>query len=149
MANLFTPDPKGALGPEDYNYFLARRRQVNDTYSLGDSQNRYQRQIADLGYNQQRQGLVQRFAQQRRALPGGYARRGMLNSGIYQRGRSDFMQNRDTQLGNLDQQYGLGQFGFDMAGTQLEQTRRSALDDLESQEVARRAALAAALRAVQ
>lgn len=146
MPSLFNADPRGQLNPEDYNYFLTKRRQINDTLGLGTAQTQYQRNTSRLGHNQRRQQLVQQFSRVGERLPGRFARRGLLNSGLYHKGVAEHLRDRDASLANLDQDFNQQLYGLDLADTQLEAVRRSALDDIEAQEAARRAAIAAMIR---
>ena len=137
------------LSPEDINYFATGRRRVNDTYNLGQAQGNYQRDVAAGAFGRAQGNLLSQYAKMRDRLPYGYARRGMLNSGIYQKGLADFAQDKNRAIGDLAGSYAEQTAGFDLAQRQLAQVRQSSLMDLDEQEQSRIAATAAALRAAR
>lgn len=137
------------LSPEDINYFSTGRRRVNDTYNLGQAQGVYQRDVAAGNFGRSQRNLLSQYSKMRDRLPYGYAKRGMLNSGIYQKGIADFAQQKNQAIGDLGAQYGEQMAGFDLAQRQLGGVRSSALMDLDEQEQSRIAATAAALRAAR
>lgn len=90
---------------------------------------------------QRRQGLssaVRRFYQARQQLPGSFAARGMLNSGMYQQGIKDFNTERATSLRDLQQgfQYRLGE--NTIAGRQAGVTQQMSLADADAETAAKR-----------
>lgn len=137
------------LNPEDFNYFRQARRRVDQTYQLGLGQNQYQREVVGNAYGRQRADLVRRFGQMRDRIPGSFARRGMLNSGMHQKAWADFASDRARSYDDLRAQRDDQLAGLTLARNQMESTRRWAVDDLEEQETARLAAIAATLRAAQ
>lgn len=146
MVMAFSADPKNQLNPEDFNWFASSRRRVNDTFNLGQAQNQYQQSI--LG-NQFARGLgdtTRQFARMREKMPWAAARRGLMNSGIWTKQLADFGVDKNAAVANLTGQFNDQKFGLQLAGQQLGQVRQSALLDLDDQEAARRAAIAAALR---
>ena len=138
------------LNPEDINYFSTQRRRVKTTYDLGAAQNQYQRNLSNTQYAQSVGDLTNRYDQMRQRLPGSYAKRGLFNSGIYQRGLQDFQQNKLRDFGNLAQMQQQRLAGFTMTDEQLArmyQETGGAGGDIDMAEAARKAAVEALLAA--
>lgn len=140
-------DPKGLLNPDDYTHYQVQRRRINDTYNLGLPQNKWQRSLVRNEYARDKGDLSRQFAEMREQLPGGYAGRGLLNSGIYHRGLADLAGDRSRAFGRLRGGFEDQTFGLDLARQQLGQVRTNARSDIDDMEAARRAAVAASLRA--
>ena len=134
------------LSPDEVNALQTRRRQVNTTYGLGMAQNRFQMGRTRRECNRGRQDLKFQFGRARRELPGAYAAGGLMNSGIYQRGLTDFNVEKTRALGNLRGQFQDEMGGLRLASRQLDRVRQSSLNDIASQRAARRQALASSLR---
>lgn len=135
------------LNPEELNYYSTRRRQITDTYNLGQAQNTYQQ--GALGRDEQRQigDLAYQYGQMRDKAPWGYARRGLLNSGIYQKGLTDLAQSGYVRpLNNITGQYQDQLGALQLAQQQLGTIQTGALSDVDEAEKARIAAVAATLR---
>lgn len=135
------------LNPEDFNWFRTERRRVNNNYALGASQNQYAQETAANAYGRDRGSLVQKYAQMREGLPGGYANRGLLNSGVWQKAQTDFATQQDQALTDQQGAYQDQLGGLKLGMGQLETSRTNGLNDLTDQETARRAQIAAMLRA--
>lgn len=141
------PAQTGDFNPEDWNYFRQSRRRIDDAYMLALPQNQWEARSQANQFQRAKGDMAEQFARQRVQLPQQFAGRGLLNSGIYQDALSKFGANRSRATANLRQQYEEQRFGTDLARQQLEQTRGNALEDIEWQEAARRAAIAATIRA--
>lgn len=134
------------ISPAESTAYENRRRRARDTYEGGLAALESQR-----GDVMAKQGLdtaqfTRNWDQSRNRLPGGYARRGLLNSGIYKRGLEQYAQARQqasSQLG-LRYQAMLNQMNQQQmaAGLQFNNT----MGDLYDQEAMRRAEIAAALK---
>lgn len=138
-------DPAGQLNPEDYNFFRQSKRRVKDSYFLGLEQNDYQKGVLGAGYTRNVADLTRKFSEMRKGLPGGFAKRGMLNSGAYQRSVADFNTQRNTTMQNTEAQNAEQIWGLALARNQLESVKTNAEFDIDEQERARRAAIAAAI----
>jgi hypothetical protein len=136
----------GYLNVEDDTYFRQGKRRVKDTYLLGLNQNQYQRDTVRNAYGRQRGDLVQQYAQLRDRIPGSFAARGMLNSGMQEKAWRDFKDQRQNAYANLAGQRDDQLSGLTLARNQLASTRAGTLDDLEEQRTARLAAVASTLR---
>ena len=134
------------LSPEDINYFDTARRRLGLNYQQGSAQNAYQQGVLGQQQASGLDALNNRYNQLRNQLPGGYAQRGLLNSGIYQQGLQQYAQNRQTDLNNVQQQYQQQLGGLQLGQQQLDQQNTGGLGDIEAQQAARRQAIAAALR---
>lgn len=135
------------LNPEELNYYRTRKRQITDTHNLGQAQNAYQQ--GALGREQERSvgNLAYQYGQMRDKAPWGYAARGLLNSGIYQKGLTDLAQGAYIRpLNDLQAQYQDQLGGLQLASQQLGQIQAGALSDVDEAERARIAAVAASLR---
>jgi hypothetical protein len=128
------------FGPEVAAYFSTTRRRVNDTHQMGLSQNQFQREGVKNAYGRSRANLVRQYAQLANRLPGAYNRRGLLNSGIYQRAQADFSKDRQRSYADLLGQRNdqLGQLF--VSDLMLNQTRSGAISDLDELQEARRQA---------
>lgn len=146
MANTpsFRPDP-GGLDPAQVNYLATARRRIRDTYALQRTQNAYQTRVLRGQYARGKGDLTRQFYQGRQQLPAPYAQGGLLNSGLYQLGLSRFGEERRAAFGNLSGEYNDELRGLRLASRQLGQVKRQGLRDIESEEAARRAALASSL----
>lgn len=136
------------IDPVEQEAWDNRRRRATDAYQGQKATFAFQR-----GNIQQNEGLdtnslTRRFDQMRRRLPGGYARRGLLNSGIYGRGLQEYGLDRQSAFTNLAAKYQqmLGQIGQDeqMAGINY----NNAVGDINDAERVRRAQIAAALQGI-
>lgn len=141
MANV--TDPEGAA------YYAIARRRIGDTYQTQAQQNAYQYQLSQLGYSQKLKALQDRFNQGYDRFPGSFARRGVMDSGIYTHALQQMMGNYGTSLGNLSSQQALANQGFDLTNQQLNTVNANSMADIAQQEEARRQAIAAALTAAQ
>lgn len=139
-------DPQSIL---DNDYYRSARRRVNDTYGMGVSQNTQQQSQLRNTFGRQKGDLVRQFADMRERLPGSFAGRGMLNSGMYQHALTQFGDRRAQSFADLGQQQTDGLAGLQLARDQMEWTRGATLGDLEEQQAARRRAIAASLQAAQ
>jgi hypothetical protein len=137
------------IDPVEQESWDNRRRRATDSYQHERSQFAFQR-----GNVQQNQGLdtnklARQFDQMRERLPGGYARRGLLNSGIYKRGLTNYGLERQSAFGDLASKYQqmLGQLSMDEFGSGI--TYGNTIGDINDAERVRRAQIAAALQGIQ
>lgn len=138
------------LNPEDFNYFRTKKRQVNTTYDLGAAQNTYQSAAAGNQYTRNVGDLAAAYGKAVEKLPWSYGARGLLNSGIYQKGAYDLAtEGWIRPFANMAGQYQDVQGGFQLAGQQLGRIKGEGLADISDAEQARLAMeqIAAAIRA--
>lgn len=138
MANL--------LDPASVAQFSNMRRSAALQYGSGLATNQYQRSALDQNNTFNTQQLTRQFDQTRNRLPGNYARRGLLTSGIYAQGLQDYGQNRldafQKQLMGYQQAAG----GYDQNQRNLESGYAGSIADIAAQEQQRQAEIAAQLR---
>lgn len=135
------------LNPDELNYYRTRKRQVTDTYNLGQAQNTYQQ--GALGRQQERSvgNLAYQYGQMRDKLPWGFGARGLLNSGIYQKSLTDLAEGAYLRpLNQMTAEYQDQLGALQLAQQQLGQVQAGALSDVDEAERARIAAVAASLR---
>lgn len=144
--SYYSDEGRGDLTPDDYGYFQVARRRVTDTHGLNTFQNIYQADSLTKQRDISRQDLMRQFDRNRRKFSGGYAKGGIMNSGIYARHLADLYSDRDYGLNRIESQYAQQLAGLRLAQQQLDATKDNSLSDIDTQEAARRAAVAAALR---
>lgn len=134
------------LSPFDIASFRTRRTALRNDYRRGVAANNLAMGDATAQYNNDYQGLLQNYTTQRNQLPGSYANRGLLNSGIYREGLGQHYADRATGFGNLNMglQSQLGQ--LNLQRLQLAQALRGGLSQVTADQLAARAQLAATLR---
>lgn len=141
-----------AISPFEELQFQNRADDLRQQTGSQLAQNQYQydmlknRRTRDLGnlsgqYNNPYTGLWQR-------LPGGFAQRGLLKSGIYNQARTELAIQQQRDLSDLELGYG-EQFGqLDLNRKQSESQLASGLGRIEAERNAARAAAAAHIRSV-
>lgn len=137
------------LGPEDLAYFASAGNRINDTYGYGIAQNQYAQDVLGQTHGRNLEDLQRQYGIMRDKLPGGYAARGLLNSGIYASGLQQFGQLQQDALARLMLEFQQQQGGYGLERSQLEDVRSKALADIESQKAARLQAIAAAINGVR
>lgn len=136
------------LSPVDLAAYDQQRQAASSTYGSGLAQLQYQRGVAGQNYGNTQYNLAHQYSLQRAALPGGYARRGLLNSGIYGNALSeaDQSQSRALSQASLGYQQQLGGYGINEQN--LGSTYTNALANIGAAESARRQELAAQLQGI-
>jgi hypothetical protein len=105
--------------PPSYN-FDPDKRVMDYGYGLNDIQNardRLGRQDTLGKFN-----IKKNFQQKARALPGAFNKRGMMDSGLYQRGREMQAADKELQLGSLEANRLEAQTQLDQQRQQLEES---------------------------
>lgn len=134
------------LDPEEVNYFQTRRRNARTAYSRGLARNVFDRGQLDLTQSRGREDMIRAFDQARERLPGGFAGRGLLNSGIYQAKLGEYGADRIRTSSRFEQD-ALGQRNqLQLGADDLDAIYNSANEDIGLQEAARRQNIAAQLR---
>lgn len=137
------------MGATDIAQFQAQRDQLKDSYQQQRAAMDYQQGIADQNYGTQRTTLLRQFDQMRERLPYRYNARGVMNSGIYSQGLQDYANDRVRQINNFELGRQQQQGGFALQRNQLENQYQSGLSGVDQLEKARRAQVAAQIKAVQ
>lgn len=141
-------DASGQLLPTELQYWNAAKQRVNRAYDMGTGQNKHDRGLAQYQYDWDRQDMLKRLADQRNAIPGQFNRRGMMNSGLYQRGLADYTRDSTRSTQRLDTAHYLRQAGFNLVDNQLKRIRDESLTDITDQQAALRELRATTLRSV-
>lgn len=139
-------DPSLQLGPTDLLAYANNRRTATSQYGQGQAQLQYQRALGQQNYGNSQYDLGRQYDQQREQLPGGFAHRGLLNSGIYGAALQNYGTNRVNAFNRLGQGYASQQGQYDAQGRNLEQNYQDALANIASQEQAQRDSIAAQLK---
>lgn len=136
------------LSPWEIAAYQSRTDQTGTNYQNFLAQDAYKR--AQLGiYDQRnRDRLGQQFDQARNKLPGGFARRGLMNSGIYKQALENYGTARSQAFGDLDLNYTSQLGGFDVEKQGQTGTYNTSLAGIEAEKAARRSQLATELRNV-
>jgi hypothetical protein len=140
MANYFSPSP------EELAQYRQIRRNARSTYDLGQAQLNFDRSSAQGQYSDQLAKTQRGVFKSRQNLPGQFARRGLINSGIYGGAVNQFNQSAQQQYSDLyqNQQRQLGQ--YDVQQGSLNRNLYEGTLNANDAEAARRASIAAALR---
>lgn len=134
------------LNPNETFWFRNREDQAQRQFRYGQKQNAYERELSRTQGQWDREDLIRQFTQQRQQLPQGYTQRGLMNSGVYQRGLGEWGSNKLRSLGRQSAAQGMKMQGYDIADVQLTDIRNKALDDLRNQRIAYEQTLASILR---
>lgn len=138
----------GYLNPEDEALFNSQANALRATYGRQLAKNTYAQSVLGQNHDVGRERLTQSWDARRSALPGSYARGGLLHSGIYQNGLQAYAQQRMNAFGDLDRNYYQQLGGLNQNLMDYESNLNSGLDLVESQRQARRANLASQLRGI-
>ena len=134
------------LDPESVNSFETSRRRVRTTYGQGLAQNTFQKGRLDQAAGRGRFDLMKRFDAMRNKMPGGFAKRGLLNSGIYQESLANYGADRLTATNRFEEDTLGAQNQLQLGANQLDELYKDALTDIDGQESARRQGIAASLK---
>lgn len=136
------------LSPEEINAYQSRTDYTNTTAMRGLGRLDYQRGIADQDFARGQTKMAYQWDKQFKGLGGGYAKRGLLRSGAYQRRLGDYAYDRgqaqdDYRLGNQRQNE-----GFNNQQQDIELMQGMSLSQVDRERQARQATLASQLRSV-
>lgn len=118
-------------------------------YSQGLAGIQFQQGNAQQNYGISRDNLVRQFDQMREKLPFQYNARGLMNSGVFKQGLADYADNRVRGLNQFDTQHQQNMAGFGLQRQNLEGTWKQQQENIKRAEEARRAQVAAQIKAVQ
>ena len=127
-------------------WFANRADQARRNYGYNKAQNDYERGLARTQAGWDRADLVRQFSRQRQALPANYNRRGVMNSGIWNKALADWTTDKTRALTRQTAAADMKQQGYDLADYQLADIKRKALDDLAAQRTAYEQTIASILR---
>ena len=136
------------LTPEDYQLYATKASNLRSNYQRTLAQNAWERGQASSEYNTARTGLTTQFDRQRFQLPGQFVGRGLLDSGIYQQGLSDYASDRTNAFQALST-------GYARKKGEISQSSQNALTGMntglalnEAEKQAKRAQLASQIRSI-
>lgn len=134
------------IDPVEQASWDSQRTRANDKYKFGQAQSAFQRSSGQANFGLATGNLARRFDQMRESLPGRYMARGLANSGIYGRGLQRHGEDRQSASNDLFTQYQqmLGQIGLQDQANTIDWS--NSISGVNSQEMARRAQIAAALK---
>lgn len=134
------------LDPSQIANYAAQRGRLQTTYGSNTAMLNWQRQNTvrdhDLNWAEQTQKWDQGAAQ----IPGAFSQRGMLGSGMMKRAKRQFTQSRQSEFGQLANQYNDAKSGYDMQQTNYNNAYWNDMQDSGNQEYMARAGIAANLR---
>mgnify|MGYP007125156356 CR=1 FL=1 len=134
------------MSPEEINMYQVRRQQADTAFGRGRANLDFQRGIQGQDYGIGNARIARSWDQAFRQLPSSFARRGILRSGIYNQGFGDYKTNRENADFDWNLQNNRRMGGFQNQQDDLEAVRTMQNQQIDSQENARRASLAATLR---
>lgn len=133
------------LNLNEKNWFNQRRNSAIWNYGYGKTQNDYERKLSGTQQGWQRADLIKQFTDARQKLPNQFNRRGIMNSGIYQKALGDFAADRTQALTRQNTGAGLKNQGYDIANSQLGLIKARTLSELEAQKADYRKSLSAGI----
>jgi hypothetical protein len=134
------------MSPEEINVYQTRRQQADTAYGRSRANIDYSRSIAGVDYGLAKSRGTRSWDKAYKGLPSNYARRGILRSGIYNKGYKDYLTSRenaetDLTMGNrrqMDQ--------YERQNADLELVRNMTQQQIEAERLAAEASLASRLR---
>lgn len=139
----------GQLDPAEIAMYSNRRRAVTSQWGNQQAQIKFNR-ANTLGSKGRAFGdLARQYGQMRERLPGQFIQRGLQNSGLFKGGLQDYARQRAAATGDLTARFQELVGNQDLAWAQGADTYANQTLDINDQEQARRAQVAAALRGLQ
>lgn len=134
--------------PTELATWQNQRTTLGDTYGTANAQNAFDRTQTLANQAAETAALARQWTQTRNALPGQYAKRNLLNSGIYGGALQQYGSDRAAATDALALKYQttLGQLGLNAQAAQTAYT--SGTSQVNNSEAARRESLAASLKGV-
>lgn len=134
------------LSPQEITAYGARRLAANTGYSTSKSVNNYQRSLDINKFGTDQTALNRSWDRAYNNLSGGYAKRGILNSGIYANAGTDYGIDRSSALSNFARDYQGRQQGFDLNDRNLTNVHDSTMNSINADQAASQAERAATIR---
>lgn len=136
------------MTPWEIAAYQNRTDQAGTAYQNSLAQDTFSRSMADVYFQRNSDRLGQQFDKSRSQLPGSFARRGLLNSGIYQQALTDYANSRQQAFGDLNFDYSNQKGQLDVNKQGFTNTYNTSLTGVEAEKAARRAELATQLRGI-
>lgn len=147
--NAYADQMVNQIGASDLAAYAGQRSSLQDAYKQGLARLDYQQGAADQNYATGRGNLVRQYDQMRQKLPYRYNARGLMNSGVYQQGLQDYGDARLRSLNEYQQRYQQQQGDYALQKNQVNSSYRTGMSNVDQLEKARRAQLAAQIKAAQ
>lgn len=128
------------------DWFAQQERRARSTHSLGQAQNRYERQLANVQQGWRTDDTTRQYDRGRETLHNPWNQRGMMNSGMWQNQLGRFNADRLRDINRTHSMASMQNQGYDLASSQLDTVRDAALEDLRLQQQAYEETLAAVAR---
>jgi hypothetical protein len=116
------------LNPSEVDSFNTALARIRADYGRGLAQNTFDQGTAANDYAAGKTALGMQWDQNRQQLPGAFNGRGLLNSGLYKQGLSDYSTQRFFAEDTMRSQYDRQVAGSNLGLRQLEDTQRQNLD---------------------
>lgn len=130
------------ISPAETMNFNNQRSAAQNNLLGGKAQNLYQRQLAEMDFSRNLGDFNRQADQSRLQIPGGFAQRGTLNSGLYLKALQRYAQDRLSGLSGLQGQYQAAQGGFILGDRGLEDQYADNLMRILAEQYARQAQVA-------
>jgi hypothetical protein len=136
------------LSPEEIAAYQNRRDQQNTAFKRAMANLVYQRSNAETNYGVNQNRVNTGWNQNWNNQQGGFARRGVFNSGIYTGAGTNWQMNKDNALADMGRQYAQQQGGFEQLQGNLEAVQNSTIGQIEREQQANQAMKAARIQGV-
>jgi hypothetical protein len=137
------------LGPEEIAAYGLRQQNADDAYRRGLVKLAQSRDWSAQDYRLNAADLTRQWDGGFRRIPSAFARRGVLRSGISNRGYGEYDWRRQMATRDLNRNFERQQAGFDQQGGDLSFVNSMVQRQIDVERMARQASLAAAIRGVQ
>lgn len=133
------------FSPQETAAYDLRQQQANEAISRALAALTSRQQFTTQQYGIARSRAGEQFAQDYRQLPGSFAKRGILRSGIYKNARTQQQMGYDQRLSDMERQYNEAMRQFNEQAGNLEWVRNATLQQIETERLARQQAMASDL----
>ena len=137
------------LTPEEINAYQVRRQQADTAFGRQLANLNYQRSVAGQDYGIGKTRIATSWDKAFRQLPAAFVRRGVLRSGIYNQGFGDYLTGRENATQDWALQNQRRMAALQNQQDDFEAIRNMTLQQIEAEQAARQAGLAAAIRGIQ
>lgn len=136
------------LGPAEIAAYQLRAQQAETAANRALANLTTQKSYATQDFGLTQDQANRNWAQTYHQLPGAFARRNVMRSGIFQAARQNSAQTFQDALANLQRQYERTMGGYNTQAGDIESIRNMTLQQIEAERLARQEQLAAQLRDV-
>lgn len=134
------------ISPEEEYGFNSRRRQARRAFKDQRAALKYQKNTLKTNQAADQRSLGREWDTMRSKLPGSYVGRGLMNSGIWGQGLTDYGLNRDSAYADSARNYQTQYGDIRLQKHQSKRDYMTQMADIAEQEKMRRASVASALR---